>query len=58
MQDPNVKRLIAHKMALIMVPPGGGIGSAVSALTTPGRVVEVAKGVGGAGDRGGEDRAG
>lgn len=44
-QGPNVKKLIAHKMSLLMVPPGCGNGlqTALAALTKPGNVVAVAK---------------
>jgi hypothetical protein len=42
-QGPNVKKLIAHKMSLIMVPPGGGIGSVIGALTKPGNIGAAAK---------------
>ncbi len=43
-QGPNVKRLIAHKMSLLMVPPGCGTGlkTAIEALTKPGNIVAVA----------------
>ena len=42
-QGPNVKRLIAHKMSLLMVPPGGGLHTALAALTKPGNVGNVAR---------------
>ena len=34
-QGPNVKKLIAHKISLIAVPVGGGIGSALNFLKDP-----------------------
>lgn len=42
-QGPNVKRLIAHKMSLIMVPPGGGVGAAIGAMLIPGKLGQVAR---------------
>jgi hypothetical protein len=36
---PNVRRLVAHKMARDAVPPGGGLADAMRFLTTPGAVV-------------------
>lgn len=38
MQGPNVKRLIAHKMALLLVPKGGGLTGAIQELVTPGNI--------------------
>ncbi len=43
MQGPNVKKLIVHKMSLLMVPPGGNLGTAIDALRKPGNVVAVAR---------------
>lgn len=46
MQGPNVKKLIAHKMSLLMVPPGTGKGAlavAVGAMVKPGNVAAVAR---------------
>jgi hypothetical protein len=49
MQGPNVKKLIAHKMSLIMVPPGCGDGKhaaagvAIAALMAPGNIGKVAR---------------
>jgi hypothetical protein len=49
MQGPNVKKLIVHKMSLIMVPSGCGDGkgkalaTAIGALTKPGNLVAVAR---------------
>ena len=40
---PNVRKLICHHMSTVMVPPNGGIADALEALTTPGRLTEVAK---------------
>lgn len=42
---PNVKKLIVHKMSLLMVPPGCGNGlqTALAALTKPGNLVAVAR---------------
>jgi hypothetical protein len=34
-QGPNVKQLISHRFAVLSVPPGGGIGSALAVLTNP-----------------------
>lgn len=31
-QGPNVKKLIAHRMSTIMIPPGGGFKDGVKAL--------------------------
>lgn len=42
-QGPNIKRLIAHKMATIMVPPGGGVAAAIAALTTAGKISQAAR---------------
>lgn len=43
MQGPNVRKLIAHKMSLLMVPAGGGLATALQALTKPGNLAAVAK---------------
>lgn len=46
---PNVRRLIAHKAALMMVPPGCGDGKgaafavAINALATPGNLAQMTK---------------
>lgn len=47
---PNVRRLIAHKAALLMVPPGcggkakdGAFAVAINALTTPGNLVQMTR---------------
>lgn len=44
-QGPNVKKLIAHKMSLLMIPPGTkeGLATAIDALTKPGNIGKVAK---------------
>lgn len=45
-QGPNVRKLIAHKMSLLMVPPGIGnkaFSHAMGELTKPGNLVEIAK---------------
>lgn len=41
-QGPNVKRLIAHKMAKDMVPPGSTLGTVLMAITA-GRLGPAAK---------------
>lgn len=38
MQGPNVKKLICHKMALLMVPSGAGFADGLRELTTPGNI--------------------
>jgi hypothetical protein len=46
MQGPNVKRLIAHKMSLLMIPPGSGknaLATGIAALMAPGNVGKVAR---------------
>jgi hypothetical protein len=40
---PNVKKLIAHKMSLDAVPPGGGLKSALDFLTKPGAIAASGK---------------
>lgn len=35
---PNVRRLIAHKVALDAVPKGGGMGDAIKFISTPGAI--------------------
>lgn len=40
---PNVKRLIAAKMARDAVPPGGGIGDAIGFLTDKAAIIASAK---------------
>jgi tRNA G18 (ribose-2'-O)-methylase SpoU len=44
-QGPNVKKLIAHKMSLIMISPGcgNGLATAIEALTKPGNLGAVAR---------------
>jgi hypothetical protein len=45
-QGPNVKRLIAHKMSLLLIPPGSGknaVGVAVANMTKPGNLSAVAR---------------
>jgi hypothetical protein len=44
-QGPNVKRLITHKMSLIMVPAGSkdGLAAALNSLTRPGGIGDAAK---------------
>lgn len=45
MQGRNVKKLIAHKMSLIMIPPGcgNGLATGIAALMKPGNVGTVAR---------------
>lgn len=43
MQGPNVKKLIAHKMAVLMVPEGGGLRDALGSLASPGNIGKVAR---------------
>jgi aspartate oxidase len=40
---PNVKRLIATKMAQLAVPPGGGLAAAIDSIVTPGKLSKIAK---------------
>jgi hypothetical protein len=40
---PNVRKLVAAKMARDAVPPGGGVGNAIRFLTTPGAVTDGAR---------------
>jgi hypothetical protein len=45
-QGPNVKRLIAHKMSLLLIPPGSGknaLGVGLAGLAKPGNLVAVAR---------------
>jgi hypothetical protein len=44
-QGPNIRKLIARKMSLLMVPPGtqAGLATAMTALTRPGNIVKVAR---------------
>jgi hypothetical protein len=42
-QGPNVKRLIAHRMSVVIVPSGGGLPDALQAMTSPGRLVEIGR---------------
>lgn len=43
MQGPNVKKLIAHKMSLDAVPPGGGLRSALEFLSDAKNIARSAK---------------
>ena len=38
MQGPNVKKLICHKMALLMVPNGAGCADGLRELAAPGNI--------------------
>jgi hypothetical protein len=42
-QGHNVKKLICHKMALLMIPSGAGFLEGLQALTTPGNVGKLAR---------------
>ncbi len=44
-QRPNVKNLIAHKMAALMIPPGTAnpFGTGIAALSRPGNLASVAR---------------
>ncbi len=44
-QGPNVKKLIAHKMSLIMIPPGSknGLATGIAALRKPGNIFAVCR---------------
>ena len=44
-QGPNVKKLIIHKMTMIMIPPGtkDGFATGLAALSRPGNIEAVAK---------------
>ena len=44
MQGPNVKRLIAHKMSLLAIPPGGGLKDGIEFLSSKEKIVQAAKG--------------
>ncbi len=45
MQGPNVKKLIAHKMSLIMIPPDSkdGLAAGLAALSKPGNIAAVCR---------------
>ncbi len=45
MKGPNVRKLIAHKMSLLMAPPGtdNQLGQALKFLIEPGKIVAVAR---------------
>ena len=40
---PNVKKLIIHKMSLLMIPPDGGFEDGLNALIKPGNISKVWK---------------
>ena len=44
-QGPNVKKLIIHKMSLLMIPPGtkNGLVTGIEAIRKPGNLVSVAR---------------
>ena len=42
-QGPNIKKLIIHKMSMIAVPKGAGIGDALNFMTKPGAIGNAAK---------------
>jgi hypothetical protein len=42
-QGPNVRKLVIHKMSMLMVPPGGRLQTALAALTKHGNVGAVAR---------------
>ena len=42
-QGPNVKKLIVHKMSLLMVPPAGGLAETVALMAKPGGIGGAAK---------------
>lgn len=42
-QGHNVKRLIFHKMSLILAPDGGDIDSTLTAIKTPGAIAKARK---------------
>jgi len=47
MQGPNVKKLIAHKMSLLMIPvdtpAGQGLATGIAALAKPGNIASVCR---------------
>ena len=45
MQGPNVKRLIIHRMSILMIPPGtkDGLAEGVKALLEPGKIPKIAR---------------
>lgn len=43
MKGPNVKKLIAHKMSILAIPPGGGLADGVEFLMSKERVIQAAK---------------
>jgi hypothetical protein len=42
-QGPNVRKLIAHKMSLLMVPKGAGLAGALKSMVTPGAIGNFAR---------------
>ena len=40
---PNVKRLICHRTAQLMVPGNGSLGATLKSLATPGKLQSVAR---------------
>ncbi len=42
-QGPNLRKFICHKMSLLLVPPGGGLASALTAMATPGRLLAASR---------------
>ena len=47
MQGPNVKKLISQRIASLAIPAntpaGGGLAAGIAAITTPGRLVDLAR---------------
>lgn len=40
---PNMKRLMAYRVAREAIPPGGGMASAIQSIVTPGRLSELSR---------------
>lgn len=40
---PNVRKLVARKMSLIMIPPDGNLSDAMNEMAKPGRIGEAAQ---------------
>lgn len=42
-QSPNVRKLICHRVAQLMIPAGGGLADGVSAILQPGKLTRAAR---------------
>ena len=43
MQGPNVRKLIAHRMSTLAIPPNGGLEDGIRFLQSEDRIVQAAK---------------